>query len=74
MVRFCGVWRMPCVLRSLLRLRSPLNTAARLLNPFDARTGVDWVFHPAYIALHLATAERLGRERLAVTDRPIRPP
>lgn len=53
-------------LRSLLGLRSPLNTAARLLNPFDARAGVDGVFHPAYIALHLATAERLGRERLVV--------
>jgi len=50
----------------LLRLRSPLNTAARLVNPFDARAGVDGVFHPAYIALHLAAAERLGRERLVV--------
>ena len=53
-------------LRSLLGLRSPLNTAARLLNPFDARAGVDGVFHPAYIALHLAAAERLGRQRLVV--------
>jgi len=53
-------------LRRLLGLRSPLNTAARLLNPFDARNGVDGVFHPAYIALHLATAGRLGRERLVV--------
>lgn len=53
-------------LRSLLGLRSPLNTAARLVNPFDARAGVDGVFHPAYIALHLAAAERLGRERLVV--------
>jgi len=44
----------------LLGLRAPLNTAARLLNPFDARAGVDEVFHPAYIALHLAAAERLG--------------
>ena len=53
-------------LRRLLGLRSPLNTAARLLNPFDARAGVDGVFHPAYIALHLATAELLGRRRLVV--------
>jgi len=53
-------------LRYLLGLRSPLNTAARLLNPFDARAGVDGVFHPAYIALHLAAAERLGRQRLVV--------
>ena len=53
-------------LRTLLGLRSPLNTAARLLNPFDARAGVDGVFHPGYIALHLGAAERLGRERLVV--------
>ena len=53
-------------LRRVLGLRSPLNTAARLLNPFDARAGVDGVFHPAYIALHLATADLLGRQRLVV--------
>ncbi len=53
-------------LRRLLGLRSPLNTAARLLNPFDARAGVDGVFHPAYILLHLATADLLGRRRLVV--------
>ena len=53
-------------LRSLLGLRSPLNTAARLVNPWDARAGVDGVFHPGYIALHLAAAERLGRGRLVV--------
>ena len=53
-------------LRRLLGLRSPLNTAARLLNPFDAGAGVDGVFHPAYIALHLATADLLGRRRLVV--------
>lgn len=53
-------------LRRLLGLRSPLNTAARLLDPFDARAGVDGVFHPAYIALHLAAADLLGRRRLVV--------
>lgn len=53
-------------LRHLLGLRSPLNTAARLLNPFDAAAGVDGVFHPPYVELHLAAAERLGRTRLAV--------
>jgi len=53
-------------LRGLLGLRSPINTVARLLDPFDAQAGVDGVFHPPYIALHLATAERLGRRRLLV--------
>jgi len=47
-------------LRRLLGLRSPINTVARLLDPFDACAGVDGVFHPPYIALHLAAAARLG--------------
>jgi len=53
-------------LRRLLGLRSPLNTVARLLNPADAAAGVDGVFHPPYIDVHIAAAERLGRERLLV--------
>ncbi|MBV1797964.1 hypothetical protein [Siccirubricoccus sp. G192] len=53
-------------LRALLGLRSPMNTVARLLDPCDARAGVDGVFHPPYIALHLGAAERLGRPRLLV--------
>ncbi len=53
-------------LRRLLGLRSPVNTVARLLNPADARASVDGVFHPPYIALHVAVARRLDRERLLV--------
>jgi anthranilate phosphoribosyltransferase len=53
-------------LRALLGLRSPVNTVARLLNPFDAGASVDGVFHPPYVDLHLGTAERLGRARLLV--------
>ncbi len=53
-------------LRGVLGLRSPINTAARLLNPGDAACGVDGVFHPPYIALHGATAALLGRGRLVV--------
>ena len=53
-------------LRHLLGLRSPINTVARLLNPFDAPASVDGVFHPPYIALHLNAAALLGRDRLMV--------
>ena len=53
-------------LRGLLGLRSPINTAARLLNPFGAGASVDGVFHPPYIALHLETAALLGQRRLVV--------
>ena len=52
-------------LRGVLGLRSPLNTVGRLLDPANATGSIDGVFHPAYIALHLAVAERLGR-RIAV--------
>ncbi|WP_428392483.1 glycosyl transferase family protein [Lichenicoccus sp.] len=53
-------------LRRLFGLRSPVNTVARLLDPADARASVDGVFHPPYIALHLAVAERLHRPALLV--------
>lgn len=53
-------------LRGLLGLRSPINTAARLLNPFGAAASVDGVFHPPYVALHLDTAALLGQRRLVV--------
>jgi anthranilate phosphoribosyltransferase len=53
-------------LRRLFGLRSPVNTVARLLNPAEAPAGVDGVFHPPYIEVHLGVAERLGRQRLLV--------
>jgi anthranilate phosphoribosyltransferase len=53
-------------MRRLFGLRSPVNTVARLLNPADAPFGVDGVFHPPYIDVHLGVAERMGRRRLLV--------
>jgi anthranilate phosphoribosyltransferase len=53
-------------MRQLFGLRSPVNTVARLLNPADAAAGVDGVFHPPYLAVHLGVAERLSRPRLFV--------
>jgi anthranilate phosphoribosyltransferase len=49
-------------LRGVLGLRSPFNTVGRLLNPADAPAGVDGVFHPNYIAVHVGTAALLGRD------------
>ena len=48
-------------LRGVLGLRSPLNTACRLLDPAGAKASVDGVFHPAYIDLHLGAGALLGR-------------
>ncbi len=53
-------------LRGLFGLRSPVNTVVRLLDPARAAAGVDGVFHPAYVAVHLGAAERLDRPRLLV--------
>jgi anthranilate phosphoribosyltransferase len=53
-------------MRRLFGLRSPVNTVARLLNPGSAAAGVDGVFHPPYLAVHLGVAERLSRPRLFV--------
>jgi len=53
-------------LRRLFGLRSPVNTVARLLDPAGAPAGVDGVFHPGYIDVHLGVAELLGRPRLLV--------
>ena len=53
-------------MRRLFGLRSPVNTVARLLNPADAPNGVDGVFHPPYIDVHLGVAERMARHRLLV--------
>ncbi|WP_428483261.1 glycosyl transferase family protein [Rhodopila sp.] len=53
-------------MRRLFGLRSPVNTVARLLNPANAPFGVDGVFHPPYIDVHLGVAERMGRSRLLV--------
>ena len=53
-------------MRPLFGLRSPVNTVARLLNPADAAAGVDGVFHPAYLDVHMGVAERLERPALLV--------
>jgi anthranilate phosphoribosyltransferase len=53
-------------MRRLFGLRSPVNTVVRLLNPADAPFGVDGVFHPPYIDVHLGVAERMDRRRLLV--------
>ena len=53
-------------LRALFGLRSPVNTAVRLLDPFDAAAALDGVFHPHYLELHLAAAGLLDRPRLLV--------
>ncbi len=53
-------------LRSILGLRSPVNSMVRLLNPLGAPASTVGVFHPSYRDLHRDTAALLGWRHLAV--------
>ena len=53
-------------LRTVLGLRSPLNTALRGLNPTGAAVSVQGVFHPTYRALQSDSAQLLGQHAMGV--------
>ncbi len=53
-------------LRSLLGLRSPINTLLRILNPLAAPYLMQGTFHPGYRAIHQQAAIHLEQAHLAV--------
>ena len=53
-------------LRSVLGLRSPVNSMLRLLNPWCAPAAIQGVFHPPYIRLHVEASRLLGQPRSSV--------
>ncbi|HEY9162961.1 MAG TPA: glycosyl transferase family protein, partial [Magnetovibrio sp.] len=53
-------------LKSILGVRSPVNTFARMINPFDAAHELQTVFHPNYRDVHRDTAKLLGQKHMAV--------
>lgn len=53
-------------LKSILGLRSPVNTFARMINPFRAAHELQSIFHPGYRDVHRDTAKILGQPHLAV--------
>lgn len=53
-------------LRSVLGLRSCVNTVCRMLNPAGAPASVQGVFHPSYRTLQADAAERLGWQNLTI--------
>jgi anthranilate phosphoribosyltransferase len=53
-------------LRPLLGLRSPANSLARELNPFQAAHQIQGVFHPTYLPLHGDTALHLGQAHAVI--------
>jgi len=53
-------------MRSILGLRSPVHSLARLINPLDAPNVLQGIFHPPYSHLHQQAAQKLGYSNLAV--------
>ncbi len=53
-------------LKPILGVRSPVNTFARMINPFNAPNEMQTVFHPNYRDVHRDTAELLGQKNMAV--------
>jgi len=53
-------------LKPILGVRSPINTFARMINPFDAAHELQTVFHPNYRDVHRDTAKLLGQKHMAV--------
>jgi len=53
-------------LKSILGLRSPINTFGRMINPFNAMHEIQTVFHPNYREIHRDTAKLLGQKHMAV--------
>ncbi len=53
-------------LRSLMGLRSPVHTLARMINPFNAPYMLQGIFHPGYSPVHQQAAFLLNQPHLAV--------
>jgi anthranilate phosphoribosyltransferase len=52
--------------RDLFGLRPPLQTVARMLNPFNAPLSLVGVFHPNYASIHTQAARLLGKQSILV--------
>lgn len=53
-------------LRNTLGLRSPIHSLARLLNPLNARLGLQSIFHPGYQGVHRDASGLLGDNVIVV--------
>ena len=53
-------------LKSILRLRSPAHTIARMLNPLRAPYVLQGVFHPAFNSVHQKAAALIQQPNLSV--------
>jgi anthranilate phosphoribosyltransferase len=63
---YCAPLQELMQLRSLLGLRSPVNTLSRLINPLRAPASLQSIFHPGYARLHQEADKILGQPRAMV--------
>lgn len=66
LAEFCPVLQRLVELRSLLGLRSPMHTVARMVNPLNAAMQLQGVFHPDYRDIHQHAALLLKQPHMAV--------
>lgn len=53
-------------MRPVLGLRSPVHSLSRLINPLNAHTVLQGIFHPAYSTMHQEAGQLLGYKNIAV--------
>ncbi|RMN89228.1 hypothetical protein ALQ50_02040 [Pseudomonas coronafaciens pv. coronafaciens] len=53
-------------MRNTLGLRSPIHSLARILNPLQARCGLQSIFHPGYQSVHRDASSLLGDNAIVV--------
>ena len=53
-------------LRPILGLRSPVHSFTRMLNPFDAPTMINGIFHRGFMDIHAGAAVLLNQPRMCV--------
>ncbi|UZE97894.1 glycosyl transferase family protein [Alkalimarinus alittae] len=53
-------------MRPILGLRSPVHSLSRLINPLNADTVLQGIFHPAYSTMHQEAGQLLGYKKIAV--------
>ena len=53
-------------LRNTLGLRSPIHSLARIINPLNARCGLQSIFHPGYQSVHRDASGLLGNHTIVI--------
>ncbi len=53
-------------LRNILGLRSPIHSLTRVLNPLQARCGLQSIFHPGYQVTHRAASQLLADNAIVI--------